>query len=75
MLFAADLVPFASHLRISWIMGFDLNPLLTIEEKKRILTRAASEDWVIVFEHDPEISAVRIAPENGHFTVRERVEL
>ncbi len=75
VLFAGDLVPFASQLRISWVMAYDLNPLLTLQEKREILARAASEDWLLVFEHDAEIPAARIRAENGNFAVRERVEL
>jgi glyoxylase-like metal-dependent hydrolase (beta-lactamase superfamily II) len=75
LLFAGDLVPYASQLRVSWVMAYDLNPLLTLQEKRDILARAASEDWVLVFEHDPEIAAARIQGEDGNFSVRERVEI
>ena len=75
VLFAGDLIPFASQLRIPWIMGFDLNPLLTLNEKKDILARAAAEDWVVVFEHDPQVPAARIEADDGNFRVRELVEL
>ena len=75
VLFAGDLIPFASQLRIPWIMGFDLNPLLTLNEKKDILARAAAENWVIVFEHDPKVKAARIESDGGNYAVKELVEL
>ena len=34
-------------------MGYDLQPLVTVEEKKRILKTALQEEWKLFFEHDP----------------------
>ena len=34
-------------------MGYDLQPLVTVEEKKQILPKAAEENWILCFEHDP----------------------
>ena len=50
--FLADVVPTMAHLPLPWIMGYDVEPLVTLETKRRILARAASEDWLLVFEHD-----------------------
>ena len=50
--FVADLMPTASHLRLPWIMGYDLEPLRTLESKRALLREAAQEEWQIVFEHD-----------------------
>ena len=51
-LFIADLAPTVAHLPLAWIMGYDVEPLVTLETKRRVLTQAAAENWVIVFEHD-----------------------
>ena len=51
-LFLADLIPTASHLPLPWIMGYDVEPLVTLETKRRVLARAQAEDWLLVFEHD-----------------------
>ncbi|MGH7476513.1 MAG: MBL fold metallo-hydrolase [Longimicrobiales bacterium] len=53
--FLADLVPTAAHLPLPWIMGYDLEPLVTLETKRRLLERARREQWLLVFEHDPSI--------------------
>lgn len=60
MLYCADLVPLAPHIQFPWIMAYDLRPLVTLEEKKRILTKAVEEQWVLYFEHDPEVIAARL---------------
>jgi glyoxylase-like metal-dependent hydrolase (beta-lactamase superfamily II) len=51
-LFIADLAPTTAHLPLAWIMGYDVEPLVTLDTKRRILARAAEEGWLVVFEHD-----------------------
>ena len=58
--FVADLVPTAAHLPLPWIMGYDLEPLVTLETRKRIYQRAEAEGWLLVFEHDPATVAGRL---------------
>jgi glyoxylase-like metal-dependent hydrolase (beta-lactamase superfamily II) len=50
--FIADLVPTSAHLPLPWIMGYDVEPLVTLETKRRILARAVDENWLVIFEHD-----------------------
>jgi len=63
--FLADLVPTASHVPFPYIMGYDLEPLRTLESKKRILGRAAREGWRLVFEHDHEMPLGVLREEAG----------
>ena len=56
MLYLADLVPTAAHLPLPWIMGYDVEPLVTLESKRRILAQAIAEGWTLAFEHDPTIA-------------------
>ncbi len=51
--FLGDLVPTTAHLPLPWIMGYDLEPLVTLESKRAILARAEADGWILVFEHDP----------------------
>lgn len=51
-LYVADLMPTAAHVPLPWIMGYDVEPLVTLETKRQILRRAVDEDWLLVFEHD-----------------------
>ena len=50
----SDLVPSTAHLNPTWVAAFDLFPLETIENKKRLLAQAAAENWLCVFVHDAE---------------------
>ena len=55
IVFLADLVPTSSHVPYPYIMGYDVEPLRTLESKKRILPRIAREGWRVVFEHDVDL--------------------
>ena len=50
--YIADLAPTVAHLPLPWIMGYDVEPLVTLETKRRILKRAVDEKWLVIFEHD-----------------------
>jgi glyoxylase-like metal-dependent hydrolase (beta-lactamase superfamily II) len=50
--FISDLIPTTAHLDIGWVMGFDLDPLRTIEERKRFYKHALTENWLVLFPHD-----------------------
>ncbi len=62
VLYLADLVPTTAHLPLPWIMGYDVEPLVTLESKRAALTRAAEEGWWLAFEHDPWVAWGRAVP-------------
>jgi glyoxylase-like metal-dependent hydrolase (beta-lactamase superfamily II) len=68
--FIADLTPTVAHLPLPWIMGYDVEPLVTLETKRRILARAAEEDWLIVFEHDATTAWAKIENDGKAYKVR-----
>lgn len=61
VLYCGDMVPTSAHLPTAWVMGYDLYPMTTIEEKKYWLPKAASEEWILFFEHDPHIDSCFIS--------------
>ncbi len=67
VVFCGDLIPFRSQVHVPWIMGFDLNPLLTVAEKKQFLTRASEDGYILIFEHDPNHEAVIVEYHQGKF--------
>ena len=54
--YLADLVPTVAHLPLPWIMGYDVEPLVTLESKRAELARAVREGWTLAFEHDPTVA-------------------
>ena len=53
ILFASDLVPTAGHIPIPYLMGYDVRPLITMEEKTRILNNLVENNSLIFLQHDP----------------------
>jgi glyoxylase-like metal-dependent hydrolase (beta-lactamase superfamily II) len=51
--FVADLIPSVGHIPLSYVMGYDTRPLLTMEEKEIFLKEAAANNYILLFEHDP----------------------
>lgn len=51
--FLADVIPTFAHLPLPWIMGYDVEPLVTLESKRALLQRATDERWLLVSTHDP----------------------
>jgi glyoxylase-like metal-dependent hydrolase (beta-lactamase superfamily II) len=64
-IFLSDLVPTTAHLPLAWIMGFDLYPLTTLENKKKWLPQIVREGWLALFCHDARIPAARLREQDG----------
>ncbi len=76
LLYCGDLIPLASHINLPYIMSYDHLPLRTLEEKRNILERAADEEWMLFFEHDPLIQACRVRrTEKGTFQISEEIDI
>jgi hypothetical protein len=60
LFYCCDLIPLTSHTQYPYIMGYDLRPLVTLEDKKRILPKAYEENWILFMEHDPIVEAFRL---------------
>ncbi len=69
--FLGDLVPTNHHLALPWIMGYDVEPLVTLESKRSLLSEALREDWLLVFEHDPHVGFGRLAYDGKSYRLAE----
>jgi len=65
--FLGDLVPTAAHLPLPWIMGYDLEPLVTLETKRHLLGRAEAAGWLLAFEHDPAHGLGRVVTDGKSY--------
>lgn len=75
LIYTADLVPTAGHIPAPYIMGYDLFPLTTLEEKKKYLKEISEKNWTIFFEHDPFTECAKLGlSERGYF-VKEKFTL
>jgi glyoxylase-like metal-dependent hydrolase (beta-lactamase superfamily II) len=53
--YISDLMPTSAHLEPTWVMGYDLDPVTCIAERKRFLARAIPEKWLVLFTHDHHV--------------------
>ncbi|AHF15990.1 MBL fold metallo-hydrolase [Niabella soli] len=55
IVFMADLLPSPGHIPLPYVMAYDTRPLITMTEKEAFLKEAVANNYVLFFEHDPEI--------------------
>ncbi|MEZ4457407.1 MAG: MBL fold metallo-hydrolase [Gemmatimonadales bacterium] len=60
LLYLADVMPTSHHLPLPWIMGYDVEPLRTLESKREIHRMAEAEGWRFFFEHDADVIMGRL---------------
>lgn len=75
LFFCCDLIPTVTHVAIPYVMAYDLRPLVTIEEKKKILGRASEEKWFLFLEHDPGIEVFTVKSSEKGFVVDSKAQL
>jgi glyoxylase-like metal-dependent hydrolase (beta-lactamase superfamily II) len=61
----ADLVPTTAHLPLPWIMGYDLYPMTTLENKKRWIPECVREGWLALFTHDARVPSAWLRDREG----------
>jgi glyoxylase-like metal-dependent hydrolase (beta-lactamase superfamily II) len=70
--FLGDLCPTSAHLPLPWIMGYDVEPLVTLETKRRIFRQAQDEEWLVIFEHDATVPWGRIQHDGKSYHLIEK---
>lgn len=69
--YAADLLPSSFHVKMPYIMAYDMDPLLSMEEKQAFYSEAIAENHFIFFEHDPvTICGKLLVNERGRFSIK-----
>ncbi len=58
--YVSDLIPTSAHLDITWVMGYDLDPVRCIAERKRFYERAIPDKWLVLFTHDHHTPMARL---------------
>ena len=73
LLYCGDLIPMSAHIPLPWVMAYDIHPVVTIQEKKKHLPRAVNENWILFFEHDPELQACTVQFDGKHYKPKDPV--
>ena len=75
VVFMADLLPAAAHIPIPYVMGYDMFPLTTMQEKKAFLKEAVENDYILFFEHDPKIECCTLQKTEKGIRMKESFKL
>jgi glyoxylase-like metal-dependent hydrolase (beta-lactamase superfamily II) len=52
VVFMADLLPSVGHIPLPYVMAYDTQPLVTMQEKEKFLQQCVDKEYVLFFEHD-----------------------
>ena len=72
LVFLADLIPTIGHISIPYVMGYDMNPLLAMNEKKELLNGLIEGNNLLMFQHDPLNECCTIKKDN-HKIVADKI--
>lgn len=75
LLFTGDVFPTFAHLAVPWVMAYDVEPLRTMAEKKRVLQMCSDDGLLLASAHDPTMPAARIDTAGKRPTVAARIDL
>ena len=76
LIYAADLIPSAHHVGLPYIMGYDIRPLVTLDEKTAFLKEVAEKGYYLFLEHDKDTECITIKlDEKGRPEVDRRFSL
>lgn len=75
LFYCADLIPTSTHIKLAWVMGYDIQPVVILEEKENILKKASAENWYLFFEHDPYYDAALVKFNGRDYEASERFKL
>ncbi len=67
IVYAADLLPTFAHLPLPWVMGYDMAPVQTLEEKEKFLNEAVEKSYHLFLEHDASCEVITVTKMNGKF--------
>lgn len=70
-IYLADLVPMSNHIKLAWVMGYDMSPGITVLDKKRFFEFIIEKNLTTIFEHDPIFWGAKIATEKNDYKANE----
>jgi glyoxylase-like metal-dependent hydrolase (beta-lactamase superfamily II) len=73
LFYLADLCPTTAHIPLPWIMGYDQSPMITLQTRKEIYRKAVDEQWLLFFEHDPEIVIGYLQQQSGQYILHPQI--
>ena len=75
LFYGADIFPMVAHIPIPWVMAYDVQPVVTMEEKQKLLQKMERENWILFFEHDPHIQACTVHKDGKHYKLNKEIKI
>jgi glyoxylase-like metal-dependent hydrolase (beta-lactamase superfamily II) len=75
IIYCADLFPSRWHVPIPFVMAYDTRPLLTLDEKQKVLSEAAEKNYLLFLEHDPTVEMISLQQTEKGVREKEQVRL
>lgn len=75
LFYGADIFPMVAHIPIPWVMAYDVQPVVTMEEKQKLLQKMEREDWILFFEHDPHVQACTVHKDGKHYKLNKEIKI
>ena len=73
--YGSDLFPTVTHIPVQWVMSYDIQPMITIQEKSKLLKKMYEKNWILFFEHDPNFQACTIHWDGNKYTKKNSVTI
>ncbi len=71
-IFLGDVIPTVHHVPLAWIMGYDVEPLRTLESKRALLREAVDESWLMIYEHDASSAWSQVTQDGKGYRIAEQ---
>jgi glyoxylase-like metal-dependent hydrolase (beta-lactamase superfamily II) len=72
LVFMADMIPSSGHIKPNYVMGYDIRPLNTMQEREVFLKDAIAQDYTLFFEHDLHIDCGKVIWTDRGYQLGER---
>ena len=72
LIYMADLLPSAAHVRLPYVMAYDVRPLVTLDERKRLYEEYSDPSYHLFFEHDKDMAIGKLVKnERSRYEIQE----
>lgn len=75
IVYCADLMPSSGHIKPNYVMGYDIHPLHTMDERDALIQRAIDENLILFFEHDLSIECAKLSAADRGFEISYKGDL
>ena len=75
IIFCGDVIPLMASVPIAWVSAYDTFPIISMEDKEKMLSEACVKEQILFFEHDLYTECCTVKEVNGKYRVGESFKL